>query len=715
MRRVSIRHALPLLCLALGCTTHERSTGSEQIVWRLVDWPSVEASPAPPYGRRPEGVALAAAPFTDRGPSRAIIKGDQRYTFRRPEFTLVFRDQAFQVPNTEQFAVDVALPRDLCECQALTAEVTLTSLETSIVHRRVGRCTGPRGAEHLQFEVPSPAALRGTAVDFWVHARRTLPQGIRQRRFTIPAVPDGARLVFAYGVESPGWEPGASAVSFHVLIEDNPKPLFSARLDPASNASQRRWFQASVDLSRYAGRRLPLILQTSLDRDDDRLPFSRPVWGDPTVLATRPTSTTDRPNVILVSIDTLRARSIGAYGRQRPTTPFLDEVARGGVLFTQAVAQSVTTQQSHMSLFTALYPSTHGVTDGASGRGLDGHRTLAEILRENGYATGAVTENGLLEAARGFERGFDVYAENKTADLEPTAGHVESTFRRATEWLSAGRDVPFFLFVHTDEADGPHSPPSPYAGMFGPMNVAGSDATLDRYEEEIRYTDDQLARFWNSVERLGLADHTILIVLADHGEEFGEHGLLDHGSHLYDETLLVPLVMRAPGLLPSGVRVDAQVGLIDVVPTLLDLLGLPAIPEAQGQSVAAVLRDDAVARDHLVHELDERELFAEAWGTTRLRTDGSVDHDWHPPAYAIRSRNLKVIYDPTNTPDVPTGGVFAFHLGTDPLERNRGMVADGPREMLVHYAGAGGRPQAVEPAVLPLAASATAERYFIEP
>src|SRR6185369_1319521 len=175
--------------------------------------------------------------------------------------------------------------------------------------------------------------------------------------------------------------------------------------------------------------------------------------------------------------------------------------------------------------------------------------------------------------------------------------------RNAADWLDAHRNERFFLFVHTYQVHDPYTPPPAYHDMFATGAEAESPReTLDRYEAEVRYTDDQLAALWRVVERLGLADDTIVIVTSDHGEEFGEHGLLRHGTDLYDETLLVPLVMRAPGIVPRGLRVDAQIGLIDVLPTLLELLDVPVPAKVQGRSVVAFLRNDPHARDQLAAE-----------------------------------------------------------------------------------------------------------------
>ncbi len=696
MRRTFVWLALSFASVTLGCSHPDAPPGSEEIVWRLVDWPSVESTPAPAFYAPPRGIELAPIALARRGPSRALVGEEERYTFQRPELTFVHHDRSFEVPGSTTFPLNVGLPEPLRPCDVLDTDITFATVGGSTVEHVAGRCTGPANGRTLELLVTSPPTLRGAHVDLWVHGRPPCAQGIRQRRFTIPEVPPGARLAFSYGVESPGWEHDAAAATFHVLVDGNPKPLFFARLDPGSNPSQRRWFEASVDLGAYSGRRLSLVLQTAVDRADDRGPFSRPIWGNPMVIARRVGSTTP-PNVILISIDALRARSIGAYGRERATTPFLDAFAREGVLFTQAVAQSTTTPASHMTLFTSLYPGTHGVTDLTHGSDLDAYGTLAEILRQHGYATAAVTEDGLLEPSLGFDRGFDSYTETKNRGAERALGHLEHTARIVAEWLAKRRDEPFFLFVHSAQVHEPYTPPSQYRGIFGVAGAVGPADALDRYEETVRYTDDQLAALWQSIAPLGVADHTIVVITSDHGEEFGEHGALGHGTQLFDETLLVPLIMRAPGLLPRGARVDAQVGLIDVLPTLLDLLHLPIPVHAEGRSLAALFHGDDDGRARLDRDLEQRELFAEAWDGVRMRSDGSVDDHWQRPLYASRTPTLKVLYAPV-VPSRPTALLQTFDLLADPQERTpASSVPAAASDPLLHYTQIATRPRVAAP------------------
>ncbi len=648
------------LSLGCGCATPP----PEEIAWHLVD-----ADSAPAAASTEPAPARAPVARAFRGPARAVIDDDARYTFARPAQVLVARYPRFAMPDAERFQLDVALPPRLPRCDRLLVQVASQGATARDTRWVVGTCAGGPPSSRLRLDVPTAPVLRGTPVDVWVQVRPVPGQGTERRRFALDHVAPHARLAFSYGVESPGWQQGAPAVDFAVGVEGEPAPLFSTRLDPALEPAHRRWFDTTLDLSRYAGSSITLTLETRIAAESGTGAPTVPVWGDPVVIVPGRTARAGPHNLLLVSIDTLRARSVSAYGCARPTSPFFDTLAREGALFEHVVAQSTITPVSHMSLFTGLYPRDHGVTDLRTPSNLFRYPMMAEIFRAHGYATGAVTEDGLLQAALGFERGFDRYLENKRADVGSTVGHVESTFHAALAWLGAHRAQRWFLFVHTYQVHAPYTPPAAYQGLFG------EDRDVDRYEEEIRYTDDQLRELWRGVEALGLADDTLLVVTSDHGEEFGEHGALDHGSHLYDETLLVPLLMRAPGVVPARLRVSEQVGLIDVLPTVAQILGLPPMFLPDGRSLASLFDADRARGDVLRWMLARRDLFAEAWGATRLLPDHTLDPTWSPPSYALRKGDHKLIWTPPGRAPAQPGQLEIYDLGTDRGEQ-RSLAAD---------------------------------------
>ena len=316
-------------------------------------------------------------------------------------------------------------------------------------------------------------------------------------------------------------------------------------------------------------------------------------------------------NVILVGIDTLRADHLGCYGHNRDTSPTIDSIAKEGTLFEQCFSQAPITSPSFMSIMTSLYPSYHGVTDfmgtaGAQGRAYtlgDSIPTLAEMLKENGYRTGAFTDGGQLYSKIGFERGFDYYSMNPDYMNRPN-GSIEED--EIFYWLKEYHKENFFLFFHTYAVHSPWRAPKSYWELFenkeeahfslrdflddselpniGQVDVypyfyrkvnrwipADVEYVRSLYDGGIRYVDDFIQRLRSLLVDLKIDSNTIIIITADHGEEFLDHGRLMH-TQLYDEILHVPLIIVAPGM-SKGVRVKQTVRSIDILPTLFDQLG----------------------------------------------------------------------------------------------------------------------------------------------
>ncbi len=314
-----------------------------------------------------------------------------------------------------------------------------------------------------------------------------------------------------------------------------------------------------------------------------------------------------RPNVLLVSIDSLRADHLHAYGYPRETSPAIDALARDGALFRVVVAPSSWTLPSHMTLLTALPPELHGVT--TNERRLEPRAlTLAEVLRDAGYATAGFVAAPYVRAMYGFDQGFDVYDESIVAEglFDSLLGVTspESTrlvTRYLEEWNTAGRKKPFFVFLHLWDVHYDYQPPPPYDTMFDPDYdgpITGKDFLFDPnirkgmperdyahvlalYDGEIRFVDEHIGRIVDHLRTLGVLDETVVVVTSDHGEEFLEHGRKGHGETLYDEVLLVPLVIRFPPGVARGRVIAEQVRLMDVAPTILALAGVPR-PEAFG-------------------------------------------------------------------------------------------------------------------------------------
>jgi arylsulfatase A-like enzyme/Flp pilus assembly protein TadD len=286
-------------------------------------------------------------------------------------------------------------------------------------------------------------------------------------------------------------------------------------------------------------------------------------------------------NVLLISIDTLRADHVSSYGFPRPTTPNIDSLAREGVLFRSVRTPAPVTLPAHCSMLTGTLPPTHGVRDNLNRRLPDSSETLAELLKAKGLATGAVVSSFVLDRRFNLSQGFDSYddrfqALHKIGDIAERKG--DETTARATEWLAAHAQTPFFLFVHYYDPHEPYSPPAPFDAQWKD----------DAYAGEVAFADQGVGRVLEKLKQLGVYEQTLIVVTGDHGEMLGEHGEADHGFFLYEGALNVPLILRVPGA-QAARRVDLPVSLLDVVPTIAALTGAPTPKQAQGQDLSPLL------------------------------------------------------------------------------------------------------------------------------
>ncbi|MDA8020626.1 MAG: sulfatase-like hydrolase/transferase [Thermoanaerobaculia bacterium] len=336
-----------------------------------------------------------------------------------------------------------------------------------------------------------------------------------------------------------------------------------------------------------------------------------------------------RPNVLLISIDTLRADHLGSYGYARDTSPFLDSLAAVGVRFHSAFAQASWTLPSHMSLLTSTYPGTHRVE--TSRRALPSAiPTLAEQLQGAGYATAGYVSWIYLKSEYGFGRGFDRYVELlPETSLQDSATHhsirSEAFVDRALEWVRDPPAQPWFLFLHLFDPHMSYEPPLDIAQRYDPSLdglQSGSYEVLSRYidglrddapavppevlrhatalyDGEVRFVDRALRRFFAALEDRGLLESTVVVVTSDHGEELDDHGSMEgHQWTLYDEVIRVPLIVVLPGSFSSRERSsrveNRMVQTIDVAPTVLELGGIEVPAEFEGRSLVPLLREESV-------------------------------------------------------------------------------------------------------------------------
>jgi len=439
-----------------------------------------------------------------------------------------------------------------------------------------------------------------------------------ERRFSVELPGDGV-LRYAVGLPEFAWERAPGEIWFRISHEGagRREELQRVILDP-DDPAHRGWQDRSVALPSDAGETIDLLLET-------KAPEGSPDVEIPAFFAhPRVAARTGPMPVLLISLDTLRADHLGLYGYPRATSPWLDRLARDSAVFLRAKSQATKTLPSHMTLFTGLLPSVHGVVD--EGDMLPrGWPTWVDRLRERGYHTAAFTEDAFVSALFGFRYGFDRYHDGTfhIFGSEEKGGDVRATFERASRFFEENAGYPFFVFLHTYEPHSPYCAEPPLRGRFresyegvvpdciadrylkrisglvdgGTFGDRDREAVIAAYDEEIRFTDAVLGQTLARLEELGLLDETLIVVVSDHGEDLGDHRRIGrHGHQVYDSVVHVPLLVRWPA---GGVRAGIHhqpVGLTDVGPTILDLLGLgEADDRVQGRSLAPILRGRAAS------------------------------------------------------------------------------------------------------------------------
>jgi arylsulfatase A-like enzyme/Flp pilus assembly protein TadD len=305
-------------------------------------------------------------------------------------------------------------------------------------------------------------------------------------------------------------------------------------------------------------------------------------------------------NLLLITLDTVRADRISCYGSERVSTPSIDHIARDGVLFENAIAPAPLTLPSHTTIMTGLYPNAHGIRDNSTNRISEKAVTLAEILSGKGYETGAVVGAFILDSDYGLSQGFQYYNDELPGpsqnfdDIRGPAQHPRMNLHvvaerpasdvtgQAISWLKTHMKDRFFLWIHYYDPHHPYEPPPPYSSIYA-----------DRpYEGEIAFVDQNVGMILSELMNSNVLDETLILLVGDHGEALGEHKELTHSIFTYESSVRVPLIMRYPVRLPSGARIAAPVSLADVVPTVLDLLDVESDNEFNGVSLLDMIEGE---------------------------------------------------------------------------------------------------------------------------
>jgi arylsulfatase A-like enzyme len=489
------------------------------------------------------------------------------------------------------------------------------------------------------------------------------------------AVPPDAALRFGVGVAGDGErDRGRSGVRFTLAVDGRER--FARTVNPAADRHDRRWFDERVDLADAAGRTVRVTLGVDADAP------GRPLAGEAgwsrlrlvrSTIVPRVAARASEPNLLVLLVDTLRADAVGLYGGGT-TTPALDTLGRRGTVFEAAVSQAPWTLPSVATLMTGLPPRRHGAigdpspadrpTNGRWGFLTDEVTTWAELAAGRGITTIGVSANPLVSRGTNVAQGFETFVElpwDAAARTWASADRVNEAF---LAWLPRVHGYRFAAYLHYMEPHDPYTPslppPTP-AGMrpaiaagwvrdaANRINWRGTDPLAPhelahlraRYAGEVRTWDRALARLLDGLAAAGVADDTIVVVTADHGEEFQEHGRLTHGSHLYEESIRVPLVFAGPGI-PVDRRADVAQG-IDLFPTLLGLVG--AVPPR------------SPGRDLLAAERTPRPAVVET--ASGIAPDGhTVD------VVAVRTAGWKLVETPA------LGRTEVYDLAADPREEH---------------------------------------------
>jgi arylsulfatase A-like enzyme len=508
----------------------------------------------------------------------------------------------------------------LAACTPAPRPVDLLAAPSALLE---GRVTGGRQDEWVRTQIGKPVRIN----DLVLRTLPASPPSVLRYALDIPA---HARLTFSCGIAPE--RHGDTGVEFVVKVRRDGREhtVWTQVMDPLGRPAHTRWVPFEVDLSAQAGRGAELVLETrAFDPDDDP---KRAYWGAPalTTSAREP----DTPLAVIYLVDTLRADHTQPYGYTRDTTPELLAFARDAVVFEQAVAHASWTKPSVASLLTSQLPGRHRAVQLRDS--LDaGLVTLPEMLKEKGYATGGSVANLVIYGdGSNFEQGFDHFAGIHGAEDRPSKRvDAARVVDDALGWLDTRRGFPTFHYLHLMEPHVPYEPPPPYDRKYTPHPAPGRTASdprsdyreptdrerlIAQYDGSIAYGDHHFGRFLRELKARGLYERALIVFVADHGEEFLDHGQWTHGKTVFDELVRVPLIVKFPARQHAGRRLAQQVQVADVLPTILESLELPvpAPPVIAGRPLQAVLRGGA-PEPPAVSEISHRGFVAHGMRTSR--------------------------------------------------------------------------------------------------
>jgi len=554
------------------------------------------------------------------------------------------------------------LPRHARAIVLVLFLVLSAGLADSLLRRELWSPTAwlPRstGADDAMVPVDRVGLLTGQGSDVsfgkvaagndWRNAAVVKPGGFFASKATFAA---GSSLAFSVACQASA----AGAKALVTVVQGSRHEI--AWEEDASSAIPRTW--TDVDVTAPFEGKADVVFEVTGSATLPPILFANPR------VRMKPSGGAGRPNVILMLVDALRADRLSLYGYARPTSREIDRLASNATVFENCIAQASWTLPSVATIFTSLYPTAHGVVrrvvPGSSGGLSPSVETLAECFQKAGYRTYGITANKIAVPNFGICKGFDEFY--AYPPLEVTAANkrlyhnAAEINERALGWLASHREEPFFLYLHYMDVHGPYEPPDEFR-TFG-------TSKSDLYDAQIPYFSREFGLFFEKLEKAGIAQNTILVLISDHGEQLLEHAGLEHGSSLYLEETHVPLVIWMPGG-NRGRRVAEQVGLIDVPVTLLAAAGLPALQNASGRSLLPALTGRTIDQAPAFSELDtlrgplgpDQHLVALTAGRYRLIVQNPASEGYH----------LMIAQDQTSSR--PATRVELYDLSKDPAEQN---------------------------------------------
>jgi len=489
------------------------------------------------------------------------------------------------------------------------------------------------------------------------------------------SLPEKCYLEFGTGIYTENVHEGPFASKFKILIDDGKgqKVLYDKEFVLEPESLKEQMINEKIDLSPYAQKKVELIFITEKSElsSPDKNIFS--FWANPILYSPKQ----DNMNIILISLDTLRADHLGCYGYERDTSPNIDSLLEDSVFFEEVFAHSSWTLPSHLSMLFSLNSASHQVYYNT--QKIDNSLpSLASYLRDNGYVTYAFTGGGYVSSIYGFAKGFDWYDEPVGGRNAPLADdEAERLYEYTSDWIEKNQDKQFFLFLHTFQIHGPYQCPEPWIetylnkdakwkglglrllleekGQEFPFTPEERENIKALYDGEIKYTDETLIKpLIEFLKKNDLYDNTLLIVTSDHGEEFYEHGGWLHSRTLYNELIKVPLIIKFPSSKYKGNKVKPKARLIDIMPTVLDVCSINYPKDSlEGESLIDLIAGNEKEDRTFISDLAYKDIY-----------------DPCPSLIATNEGDIKVIVEKSKN---GIKSIETYDLENDPEEQSQSV------------------------------------------